>query len=259
VTLIDDSADYPDGGQLVRITADGYTVSDQVALCGRGATQSAGEGGSLWVLEPGRGEVVQFWPDGRRTSIGHPRRVDPAPADEWGSVSAAPGAVCLHGVDPAGSVWVNEYDPSAEGEECVAGTWHRWDGRQWRTSERPDLFTSAEEKVVAADGVGWMLGPTERGTEIARYSNGRIVPVATRPRMSSLTAVSGNRACAFEYRAASGSNPSHVVCFDAAGEFARYDISARATEGSQYAVAPDGSIWLVGSQADLLTQRLPAE
>jgi hypothetical protein len=77
--------------------------------------------------------------------------------------------------------------------------------------------------------------------------------------MSSLTAVSGNRACAFEYRAASGSNPSHVVCFDAAGEFARYDISARATEGSQYAVAPDGSIWLVGSQADLLTQRLPAE
>lgn len=257
VTLIDeDSVDYPGGGRLVRITADGYTVSDQVALCERGATQAAGEAGSLWVLEPGRGEVVQVWPDGRRTSIGHPRRVDPAPADEWRSVSAAPGAVCLNGVDPAGSVWVNEYDPSLEDEECVRGTWHRWDGRKWRTAKRPDPFTSAEEKVVAADGVGWMLRPTERGTEIARYANGRIVPVATRPRMSSLAAVSGNRACAFEY--ASETNPSHIVCFDAAGDIAQYDVSARATADSQFAVAADGSIWLVGSQADLLTQRLPA-
>ena len=200
------------------------------------------EGGSLWVLVPGRGQVVQFWPDGRRTSIGLPRRVDPAPADEWGSVSAAPGAVCLHGVDPAGSVWVNEYDPSAEGEECVAGTWHRLGRPAVESSERPDSFTSAEEKVVAADGVGWMLRPTERGTEIARYSNGRIVPVATRPRMSSLTAVEWHPCLRLRVPRSERTQPVPLVCFDAAGEFARYDISARATEGSQYAVAPDGSI-----------------
>ena len=74
--------------------------------------------------------------------------------------------------------------------------------------------------------------------------------------MSSLSAVSGGRACVFEYSDASGIDTSALVCYDADGEIARIDVADRSA--SQFSIAADGSIWLVGPQVARLPQKLPA-
>lgn len=255
-TTDDASVEYPGGGQLARISSDGYrAVGDHPVACGYGASLSAGPDGSVWVLQDG--DVVQYWPDGRHQSIGRPHSVDPPPdPDEWGSESAE--QVCLHGVDPAGSVWVSEWS-EADDEECTAGTWHRWDGQRWSAADEPDPFTSAQEHAVSGEGIGWVLrgvgGYPVTGTEIARYSNGDIVPIATSPRIASLQAVSGGRACVFEYGEVSSIDALAIVCFDADGEFVRFDVAGRGAR--QYSVAPDGSVWLLGPQVARLAERLP--
>ena len=245
-------------GALARISSDaGYRFGAYggVECGGWGAYNRAGPDGSVLGLQDG--EVVQYWPDGRRESIGRPQSVDPPP-DEYGADFA--DKICLHGVDPNGKVWVSEFS-AADDEECTAGTWHRWDGQRWHAADEPDPSTSAQEKVVAGDGIGWVLrgvgGYPVTGTEIARYAEGELVSVATRPRLAYLTAVSGGRACAFEYGEVSSIDASDIVCFDADGEFARYDIAGYAGYPSQYSVAPDGSVWLLGPQVVRLAERLP--
>lgn len=257
-TTEDAPVDYPGGGQLARISRDGYRpVGDQPVACGYGASLSAGPDGSVWVLQDG--DVVQYWPDGRHQSIGRPRSVDPPPdPDEWGSESAE--KICLHGVDPAGSVWVSEWS-EADDEECTAGTWHRWDGQRWSAADEPDPFTSAQEHVISGEGTGWVLrgvgGYPVTGTEIARYSNGDILPIATSPRMGSLRAVSGGRACVFEYGHRDSIDALAIVCYDPDGEIARYDVGGRVSSDSQYGVSQDGAIWLLGPQVARLAEQLP--
>ena len=240
-------------GQFARISSDGYRViGDRPVACGYGASQSPGPDGSVWVLQGD--DVIQYWPDGRRESIGRPKSIDPPPdPDEWGAESAE--RICLHGVDPTGSVWVSEWSEEDDAE-CWAGTWHRWDGQRWSPADSPDPFTSSQEHVVSGDGIGWLLRYSDGQTEIARYSQGDIVPVATRPRMSSLTAVSGGRACVFEYPDAGSIDTSAIVCYDAGGDIARFDVAGRSA--SQFSIAPDGSVWLVGPQVARLPQKLPA-
>ncbi len=254
-TTVDAAVDYPGGGQLARISADGYRpIGETPVSCGYGAALSAGPDGSVWVLQGG--DVVRYWPDGRRESIGRPKSVDPMTEEleEYGAEYA--DKVCLHGVDPTGMVWVSEFS-GEDDEECTAGTWHRWDGERWNASDEPDPFTSAMEQVVSGDGIGWAL--VDSG--ITRYAGGQLVSFATRPNLDSLTAVSGGRACAFEYDPDSTGEdsiePSAIVCYDADGEFARYDVAGLVDYDSQYSVAPDGSVWLLGPQVARLAEKLP--
>ena len=203
--------------------------------------------------------MIQYWPDGRHNSIGRPQSADPPPdPDDYGAEFA--DKICLHGVDPAGSVWVSEFS-TEDDEECTAGTWHWWDGKRWNAADEPDPFTAAQEHVGTGDGIGWVLRGVGAypgtGTEIARYSNGDIVPVATSPRMDSLRAVAGGRACVFEYGHRDSRVALAIVCYDGDGEIARYDVANRVSSDSQYTVAPDGSIWLLGPQVARLAERLP--
>ena len=153
------ATDETGGGQLARISTDGYQViGDRAPACGYGASQSPGPDGSVWVLQDD--DVVRYWPDGRHENVGRPVGVDP-PIGDRGYGSAFEDRVCLHGVDPVGGVWVSEVS-YVDDEECTAGTWHRWDGQRWSPADSPDPFF-AQEHVVAGDGIGWLL----------RYSDGQ--------------------------------------------------------------------------------------
>lgn len=122
---------------------------------------------------------------------------------------------------------------------------------------------------MVGDGIGWVLRTADTGpeTEIARYAKGALVTVATGPRLHSLTAVSGGRACAFDSDVFGAELPgggfakpaSAIVCYDADGEFARIDVAGRVSNDSEYSVAPDGAVWLLGPQVARLPQTLPAE
>ena len=55
------------------------------------------------------------------------------------------------------------------------------------------------------------------------------------------------------YRQASFSDA--IICYDANGEFARFDLQGMGV--SAFSVAPDGTIWVLGSQIARIAERLP--
>ena len=240
-TALDGSVkEYPGGGHLFRTTGtSSHTVTDVPVLCGYGASTFAGPQGSVWVLQDD--EVVRVQPDGRRTSIGRPERVDADLGSDYDS-----DRVCLHGVDPAGAVWVTEIS-DVDDEECTAGTWHSWNGQKWQTGAGPDPFTSAHEKVVAGRGIGWTITLDPEGpARITRFKNGRKQVVAEEPGLASLTAAPDAGACALAYPSSDSIDATAIVCFDAHGETGRVDVSGLEIQG--VSVAPDGAIWVAGPQ-----------
>jgi hypothetical protein len=252
-TVPDEAMAYPGGGQLVRIDAAGSRpVPGEAVFSGYGATVDAGPDGTVWALQDDG--VVQVLPDGTRRPIGVPTSVD-APPEDYGPEYA--DRVCLHGVDPGGAVWVSEFS-DADDEECTAGTWHRWDGGRWDAAEAPDPFTSSPEHLVTGEGAGWVLRPSNAGTEISRLVDGALVPVAERPSLRQLAAAVGGGACAFEYASRDDIEPLTIVCFGPEGEeYARIDVAGMATYDSHFSIAADGSVWLLGPQVAKLGQPLP--
>ena len=239
-TAFDGSVEYPGGGRLFRSTADGSrVVTDRAALCGYGASTFAGPQGSVWVIQDD--EVVRVRPDGGRTSIGRPERVDPDLGPDYGDSDR----VCLHGVDPAGAVWVTEIS-DVDDEECTAGTWHRWNGQRWQTEAKPDPFTSAPEKVVSGPGIGWTITFDPEGAQITRFKNGHKQVVAEEPGLGSLTTAPDAGACALAYPSVDSIDATAIVCYDAHGETGRIDVSGLEIQG--VSVAPDGAIWAAGPQ-----------
>ena len=236
------SVEYPGGGRLFRSTAAGSgVVTDRPALCGYGAGTFAGPQGSVWVIQDD--EVVRVRPDGRRTSIGRPARVDPDLDPDYGDSDR----VCLHGVDPAGAVWVTEISDEDD-EECTAGTWHRWNGQRWQTAAEPDPFTSAREQVVSGPGIGWTITSDAEGgsARITRYKSGRQRVIAKEPGLAALTTAPDGGACALAYPSGDSIDATAIVCFDAKGEIGRIDVAGLDIEG--VSVAPDGAIWVAGPQ-----------
>lgn len=270
-------------GTLARITQEGgyRVVATDPVDCGGGldfgTAKGAGPDGSLWALQGG--SVVRFMPDGSRVRMRQPVRLTPRQdcnpeEDDPDCPPADRIDFCLYGVDPTGALWVRERFAYAEDSDPCAGPWHRWDGRRWRTVEEPGKYVLAAEKVVNGDGIGWALMPPDYwgapSEVIARYAEGRLNSVAANQDLTHLTPASGGRACAFEYPQRSpdsqglydrGSDqllPLAIVCFDTEGEFARYDVEGLLDSVSQFSVAPDGSIWLIGPQVARLPQKLPA-
>ena len=191
----------------------------------------AGPEGSVWVVADG--DVVNVGADGTRTGIGHP--------DGAGS-----GSLCLAAAGPDGSVWVDT------GCGNAVPALARWDGATWTAIQAPENAWLME-MAVTDDGTTWAAftgdGPEDPASGIARLDQGSWVTYPGWP-VSGLSAAPGGRVCAL-------SDPDHpsISCFDRTEEFLTIPVDQSVQD---VLVAPDGAMWVVGSQVARLPQVVPA-
>ena len=200
----------------------------------------AGRQGSMWL--PGDKAVTNYAPDGTRTSIPWPGLTDHE---------------CLKAAGADGSVWVSAETEPGESVCDDRRNLARWDGRRWTPIDAPPTEYLGP-MVVTDDGAAWMA--TGYAVDFfGRYADGRWT-MFDAGWFGALTAVPGGRVCGMVGTDPSGvqTGPSFsdaIICYDANGEFARFDLQGMGV--SAFSVAPDGTIWVLGSQIARIAERLP--
>ena len=194
----------------------------------------AGVGGSVWV--PDDSGVTRYSAVGARRTIPWPGLTDHE---------------CLKATGSDGSVWVSaETDPGESGCDDPNGL-SRWDGRRWTRVKAPP-GEALGQMAVTDDGAAWMA--SYPGDFLGRYADGRWALIDV-DRLSRLTAVPGGRICGMEQSDPNSSYGDAIVCYDPEDEVARIDVQGMGV--SAFSVAPDGAIWVLGSQVARLAETLP--
>lgn len=223
-------------GDLIRTEGDSTRV---VARDVHAAKLYAGGQGEVWLGQTPVDRVVGFRPDASRLSVAPPEGME---------------EVCLRGAASDGSLWVTELFEEEGTVGCDAGfTWAQWDGQEWERIQLPGSMGGAYEGDPSfphfVENVGWAwTGPGEGPTDVlTRYAAGRESAfVASSALVPFWSAAPDGGTCGFEFRDAraydNGEEPRFIVCFDEAGESARFDVAGLGL--TDFSVAPDGSVWV---------------
>ncbi|MGB7982944.1 MAG: hypothetical protein WCF36_19340, partial [Candidatus Nanopelagicales bacterium] len=229
-------------GDLIRIEGETATV---VARDVHAAALFAGDNGEVWLGQTPTDQVVGFRADTSIQSIDPPEGMD---------------EVCLRSASSDGSLYVteeieNKGDPDRMPCESDR-TWARWNGQRWEAVELPPSLGSFEDDpprfIGVNEDVAWSysLG----GSVLRRYAEGRerefdVSPALVLWPFGSTAPARGM--CGFEFRGEGGydndEEPKFIVCFDEAGESARFEVAGLGLTG--FSVAPDGSVWVKGAGA----------
>ena len=224
-------------GDLVRIEGHTATV---VARDVHAGLLYAGGNGQVWLGQTPTDRVVGFRADGSTESVEPPQGMD---------------QVCLRSAGSDGSLYVTEVLENEEGDlaGCDAAlTWARWNGHRWDAVKLPLSFDAAYEADAPRfiENVAWSysLG----GSVLRRYGDGRESDFNVSPALvlwPFWSTAPARGMCGFEFGNARGydndEEPQAIVCFDEAGESARFDVAGLGLTG--FSVAPDGSVWVKGA------------
>lgn len=220
-------------GDLVRIDDETANV---VARGVHAGVLYAGENGRVWLGQTPTDRVVGFRADTSIQSVDPPERMN---------------QVCLRGASSDGTLYVTEV---LENGEDLAGceaavNWARWNGQRWDAVELPISLDVATPLFI--ENVAWSYRRGRSG--LRRYAEGRESIFDVSPALVLLpflwSTAPARGMCGFEFgdeRAYDNDEePQFIVCFDEAGESARFEVAGLGLTG--FSVAPDGSVWVKGS------------